>query len=165
MSEPDTVQVSFTATTPRAKSAQQEGSPSPVGAATAPSVASVTVRMETPSRPPIKFSVENILDPTKFTGTMQQQQQQAEKPRINNNLFHPYPFFHPHHPWLLPMNPLLPAHMQQHPHHHQLDVHSTSVESEDSLYDRSDLESGNTTHVQLFYQLFLGSCRALDNTV
>lgn len=135
MAESDAVQVSFTASTPRPRSSQ-EGSPSPVGAATAPSVASVTVRMEAPSRP-LKFSVENILDPTKFTGSTQQQ---TEKPRVNNNLFHPYPFFHPHHPWLLPMNPLLAPHMQ---HPHQLDVHSTSVESEDSLYDRSDLESGN----------------------
>lgn len=143
MSEADSV--SFAAATPRPASKaspQVDGSPSPVGAAPAPhpmATASVTVRMEPsssqPSRP-LKFSVENILDPNKFTGHTVHQ----TAPRLNGNLFHPYPaqFFHPHHPWLLQMNPLLPP---QHPHH-QLDVHGASVESEDSIYDRSDLDSG-----------------------
>jgi hypothetical protein len=111
----------------------------------------------------LKFSVENILDPTKFTG----HQHSQLPPRLNNNIFqhpiqhihHHHPLFnHPggHHPWVLPVNPANLLHHQQHlqhhhqqqlqnqVHHHHMDVHSTSVESEDSLYDRSsDLESGN----------------------
>lgn len=101
----------------------------------------------------LKFSVENILDPNKFTGHANLPAQ----PRLNNNIFQPHlhhqathhPLFHhPHHPWLLPVNPanLLHHHHhhhQQQQHIHHVDVHSTSVESEDSLYDRSsDLESG-----------------------
>ncbi|KAI9561583.1 hypothetical protein GHT06_012542 [Daphnia sinensis] len=99
----------------------------------------------------LKFSVENILDPTKFTG-----HPQTMPPRLNNNIFqHPIQhihhtlFNHPaHHPWVLPVNPAGLLHHHLHPHqlqnhvHHHMDVHSTSIESEDSLYDRSsDLES------------------------
>lgn len=120
----------------------------------------------------LKFSVENILDPTKFTGHQHHQTSSQLPPRLNNNIFqhpiqhmHHHPLFnhhHPaagHHPWVLPVNP---ANLLQHQHHHHqqqhsllqqqqlqnqihhhMDVHSTSVESEDSLYDRSsDLESG-----------------------
>ena len=95
----------------------------------------------------LKFSVENILDPTKFTG-----HPPTAPPRINNNIFHmqqPHHLFnHGQHPWLLPVSPanLLHHHHHHHPQQqqiHHMDVHSTSVESEDSLYDRSsDLESG-----------------------
>lgn len=116
----------------------------------------------------LKFSVENILDPTKFTGHTNS----LPTPRINNNIFPhnihhhhhhqpPHPLFNPHHahhPWLLPVTPanLLHHHHQQqqqhqHMHHHAMDVHSTSVESEDSLYDRSsDLESGKREHSLFF---------------
>lgn len=105
----------------------------------------------------LKFSVENILDPNKFTG----HNPLVPPPRINNNIFqphlhphHPHPLFHhAHHPWLhLPVNPanLLHHHQQQIQHH--MDVHSTSVESEDSLYDRSsDLESGLFHYFQLYW--------------
>lgn len=104
----------------------------------------------------LKFSVENILDPTKFTG------HPPMPPRLNNNIFqHPMQhihhtlFNHPaHHPWVLPVNPAGLLHHHLHPHqlqnhgHHHTDVHSTSIESEDSLYDRSsDLESGTPTYL------------------
>lgn len=128
--------------------------------ATGPTVtASVTVaaRMEQPQQNQpqqrsLKFSVENILDPNKFTGHIP-----PPPPRTNNNIFHPHLHPHPHHPffhhaahpWILPINPTsLFHHHQHHPAHHA-DAsmhHSTSIESEDSLYDRSDLESGKALH-------------------
>ena len=76
-------------------------------------------------RPGLAFSVENILDPNKFTGN-----------KNNNMIFAKNHLFDAPHHWLLPgthhplMNPLT-------------DLHSTSLEStteEESVYD---LESGN----------------------
>jgi len=73
--------------------------------------------------PGLKFSVENILDPNKFTGRMAV----AGNP-VHHALasaMHPLGANAPH--WLLP---------------HPLDRSIESVNEEDSLYDRSDLESG-----------------------
>jgi len=109
---------------------------SPASTTSSSSSASPKMESTTHHRQPLKFSVENILDPNKFTG----QPSLVSIPSRNNNIFqHHHLFGNPHHPWLLPVHPngLL--------HHHNIDLHSTSVESvneEDSLYDRSDLESG-----------------------
>lgn len=72
----------------------------------------------------LKFSVENILDPNKFTGRMPAAGNPAH-PTLASAM-------HPHAPhWLLP---------------HPLDRSVDSVNEEDSLYDRSDLESGRFRH-------------------
>lgn len=106
------------------------------------------VAVRTEQQRSLKFSVENILDPTKFTG-----HSPLPAPRINNNIFHQQQhLFNPaHHPWLLPANLLHHHQQQQQVLHHHMDVHSTSVESEDSLYDRSsDLESGASFSLKHF---------------
>lgn len=112
---------------------------------------STTQPQQQQQQQPLKFSVENILDPTKFTG----QPVPSATPLRNNNFFQTHHLFSHHHanPWLLPVNPgHLLHHHQQHSHHH-VELHSTSVDSineEDSLYDRSDLGSGNETLFSLF---------------
>ena len=71
----------------------------------------------------LKFSVENILDPNKFTGRIAVAASNPLHPAFTSAM-------HPH--WLLPVHPL--------------DRSVESVNEEDSLYDRSDLESGQSSN-------------------
>lgn len=123
-----------------------------VTATVSPSPPSKMVEPSTQTPQPLKFSVENILDPNKFTGHPIVLPTAASR---NNNIFqhHLFSQHHPHHPWLLPVvNPGF--FHQHHQHHHSVDLHSTSVDSvneEDSLYDRSsDLESGIILGIWIF---------------